>query len=399
MANSEEVSVDVVAADNLQQRQSLDSVLQASNSDRELSTPVVPGKPYEDGYNWRKYGQKNVRANEYIRSYFKCSYHSCLVKKQVERSHDGRITDTVYFGKHDHPKPQSSPQSAVRSLLSVQVELPGYHPPIALADKPSGVRTPKIEDIELKDAHETSSAMDPPAGGTVVDGDTNENLTPKRRKKSIGNVYPLVDKPTSESRVVVETVSAVDVVDDGYRWRKYGQKMVKGNRNPRSYYRCSNGGCPAKKHVERASHDPKVVIATYEGQHDHEMSLKRAIVPHTITMAAASQNGTTQSKSEETDVAERASLSKPENISPKAEAKDEDPPPPPPAVNNMGKDSSSGPGSASNKQQSSNAICEVSPPETKPKDEQVPDAIVSSSCPEIKSNNLLPNVKAEPVGC
>lgn len=36
-----------------------------------------------------------------------------------------------------------------------------------------------------------------------------------------------------EPRVVVQTRSDVDILDDGYRWRKYGQKVVKGNPNPR----------------------------------------------------------------------------------------------------------------------------------------------------------------------
>lgn len=36
-----------------------------------------------------------------------------------------------------------------------------------------------------------------------------------------------------EPRVVVQTESEVDILDDGYRWRKYGQKVVKGNPNPR----------------------------------------------------------------------------------------------------------------------------------------------------------------------
>lgn len=33
--------------------------------------------------------------------------------------------------------------------------------------------------------------------------------------------------------MVVQTLSEVDILDDGYRWRKYGQKVVKGNPNPR----------------------------------------------------------------------------------------------------------------------------------------------------------------------
>ena len=32
---------------------------------------------------------------------------------------------------------------------------------------------------------------------------------------------------------MVKTTSDVDLLDDGYRWRKYGQKVVKGNKNPR----------------------------------------------------------------------------------------------------------------------------------------------------------------------
>lgn len=39
--------------------------------------------------------------------------------------------------------------------------------------------------------------------------------------------------------------------DDGYHWRKYGEKHVKGSSWPRSYYRCSHPGCQAKKVMER----------------------------------------------------------------------------------------------------------------------------------------------------
>lgn len=40
-------------------------------------------------------------------------------------------------------------------------------------------------------------------------------------------------KAVTEPRIVVQTRSEVDLLDDGFKWRKYGQKVVKGNPHPR----------------------------------------------------------------------------------------------------------------------------------------------------------------------
>ncbi|XP_020275557.1 probable WRKY transcription factor 57 isoform X2 [Asparagus officinalis] len=76
-------------------------------------------------------------------------------------------------------------------------------------------------------------------------------------------------KRTRQPRVAFMTKSEIDHLEDGYRWRKYGQKAVKNSPFPRSYYRCTNSKCTVKKRVERSSDDPSVVITTYEGQHCH----------------------------------------------------------------------------------------------------------------------------------
>ncbi|KAJ8545344.1 hypothetical protein K7X08_017927 [Anisodus acutangulus] len=67
------------------------------------------------------------------------------------------------------------------------------------------------------------------------------------------------------------TKSEVDHLEDGYRWRKYGQKAVKNSPYPRSYYRCTSQKCQVKKRVERSYQDPSIVITTYEGQHNHHL--------------------------------------------------------------------------------------------------------------------------------
>ena len=43
----------------------------------------------------------------------------------------------------------------------------------------------------------------------------------------------------------------------------------------RSYYKCTSAGCNVRKHVERASIDPKAVITTYEGKHNHDVPAAR----------------------------------------------------------------------------------------------------------------------------
>lgn len=71
-----------------------------------LSHTATGDRPSYDGYNWRKYGQKQVKGSEYPRSYYKCTHPNCPVKKKVERSLDGQIAEIVYTGEHNHPKPQ-----------------------------------------------------------------------------------------------------------------------------------------------------------------------------------------------------------------------------------------------------------------------------------------------------
>ncbi|KAL9241471.1 hypothetical protein vseg_015581 [Gypsophila vaccaria] len=75
-----------------------------------------------------------------------------------------------------------------------------------------------------------------------------------------------------EPRFCFKTMSDVDVLDDGYKWRKYGQKVVKNTLHPRSYYRCTQDKCRVKKRVERLAEDPRMVITTYEGRHVHSPS-------------------------------------------------------------------------------------------------------------------------------
>lgn len=90
------------------QNQVFHPVAQALHPDHKESNSasVTSEKSSDDGYNWRKYGQKLVKGSEFPRSYYKCTHPNCQVKKLFERSNDGTIAEIIYKGKHDHPKPQ-----------------------------------------------------------------------------------------------------------------------------------------------------------------------------------------------------------------------------------------------------------------------------------------------------
>ncbi|KAH7672553.1 WRKY domain-containing protein [Dioscorea alata] len=232
----------------------------------------------EDGYNWRKYGQKQVKGSENPRSYYKCTYPNCPTKKKVERSLDGQITEIVYKGTHNHPKPQPARRD---SLSSQALQASNSHP--------------EVSDHSFGGTPDNSSASfgDDDVDPCKPDGDELDREEPDaKRWKSEGDnesVSVSGNRTVREPRVVVQTTSDIDILDDGYRWRKYGQKVVKGNPNPRSYYKCTSNGCPVRKHVERASHDLRAVITTYEGKHNHDVPAARGsagnLNNNNITMA------------------------------------------------------------------------------------------------------------------
>ncbi|XP_074325954.1 WRKY transcription factor 28 isoform X1 [Apium graveolens] len=104
---------------------------------------------------------------------------------------------------------------------------------------------------------------------TRVDHEDDKKEEEEDRNREKRKASRISRKKAGPPRVEFQTKSSEDLLDDGYRWRKYGQKSVKNSIFPRSYYRCTHHTCNVKKQVQRLSKDTSIVVTTYEGIHNH----------------------------------------------------------------------------------------------------------------------------------
>ncbi|KAI6678900.1 hypothetical protein NL676_039696 [Syzygium grande] len=314
---------------------------------------VAPGSglegPLDDGFSWRKYGQKEILGAKYPRGYYRCTHRyvrGCLATKQVQRSDDDpTVFEITYYGKHtcNHhhvavvppsPLPENQTDSnASINAAPLQIIQTQTQPQqnqtqsqnIAF-DCRGGriITTPNLD--SNNDNHSLSSSIFdfPPTSDNifgVISNNSNFSSTPHcmSPSKSRTNWFPVsparlggfqVGTLESELAMTVSTATSgnnsqatgfhrfqqqqkpfhleklnekrlVEVrvapgsglegpLDDGFSWRKYGQKDILGAKYPRGYYRCTHRNvqcCLATKQVQRSDDDPTVFEITYRGRH------------------------------------------------------------------------------------------------------------------------------------
>lgn len=108
------------------------------------------------------------------------------------------------------------------------------HPPTYLSAM-NPINNPEVDQSDIKLATSSNgvlgmmlSAAEAPASdvsnASFVGSDQTEVKSSGKKK---------ADKKIRKPRYAFQTRSQVDILDDGYRWRKYGQKAVKNNKFPR----------------------------------------------------------------------------------------------------------------------------------------------------------------------
>ncbi|CAI9772303.1 unnamed protein product [Fraxinus pennsylvanica] len=123
----------------------------------------------------------------------------------------------------------------------------------------------------IKAAPPLASSVKPSVSGKIChEHEQSDNVSGKTSGTGSCHCKKRKYRLKNTIRIPAISLNSADTPQDEYSWRKYGQKPIKGSSYPRGYYKCSTvKGCPARKHVERASDDPTMVIVTYEGEHGH----------------------------------------------------------------------------------------------------------------------------------
>lgn len=102
-----------------------------------------------------------------------------------------------------------------------------------------------FEDLSTQDQHmanctgffkpnsDISTGFDVPIDSSITTSNLNTTSQPSESEGKSSKKMKAAERKIRKPRHAFQTRSHVDILDDGYRWRKYGQKAVKNNKFPR----------------------------------------------------------------------------------------------------------------------------------------------------------------------
>lgn len=135
-----------------------DLMAQLLKEDQSAEFATLKGRTSEDGYNWREYDQKQVKCGEFSQCCSECTYPSYQVKKKIEHSLKGDITDIIYEGTH--PKPQPTHSSGFSSSYSIELSTSAIGLGITINVEEESINTSSQQESNDKNAVNSNRAME-----------------------------------------------------------------------------------------------------------------------------------------------------------------------------------------------------------------------------------------------
>ncbi|KAK4774227.1 hypothetical protein SAY87_029246 [Trapa incisa] len=161
----------------------------------------------------------------------RCGHSECCAKKIEFSDQSGYVMEIIYKSGHSHDPPgkvNSVRESRILKNAGSLIENNTgensnkvFYGSIPLA---SSIKTLMV----FGEEHADSNGFNDDAETTFKSEDAIEPVTKHWRKKHGTSLPSPLSKREKKRKFVVHATGDGDMSGDGYRWRKYGQKIVKG---------------------------------------------------------------------------------------------------------------------------------------------------------------------------
>ncbi|PKU68937.1 putative WRKY transcription factor 26 [Dendrobium catenatum] len=246
----------------------------------------------EDDYKWRKYATNYIHKIKKFRSYLRCVNKNCKARKKMDWPlNDPNNIDISYEGHHSH-RCMESMASSETTIIGKEEEAKEKN----VAEERNN-RTMTIQEDDYKWRKDGThyihtikkfrsylrcvnknckarkkmdwSLNDPNNIDISYEGYHNHRCN---ESMASSETTIIIEEQGQEQNIALAFNNALIVIPkDDYKWDKHGQKFIISIQKNRSYFRCANRNCKARKKVDWPPNELDSLYISYEGDHNHKV--------------------------------------------------------------------------------------------------------------------------------